>query len=332
MRGSAVTCRTALGEGTCLGAGLSGILRVVTTDAWEHPIEEYRRYLRHARNASPHTVRAYLGDLRHLADYGRGHGLTGPEQFQLVDLRSWLADQAGSGAARGTLARRAAAARAFFNWAAKQELIPGDPSERLASPPRRQVLPSVLKVQEATDVMDVAEVVADDEDPVHIRDRAMLELLYASGIRVGELVLLDVDDIDTEQCVARVIGKGNRERIVPFGIPAARALRLWADQGRDLLVNAASGPALFLGRRGRRVNPREVRRVVHEMIAHVPEAPDLSPHGLRHSAATHLLEGGADLRTVQELLGHASLGTTQIYTHVSAERLRSSYEQAHPRA
>ena len=170
---------------------------------------------------------------------------------------------------------------------------------------------------------------ADDEDPIHIRNRAMLELLYASGIRVGELVAIDIDDLDLGTDVVRVTGKGAKERVVPFGIPARRAMESWLS-ARPRVATPQTGAALFLGRRGKRVDPRQVREVVHALLAHLPDAPDLGPHGLRHSAATHLLEGGADLRVVQELLGHASLATTQLYTHVSVDRLRRSYEQAHP--
>ena len=202
---------------------------------------------------------------------------------------------------------------------------------RLVAPRRHSSLPAVLKQGEAGQLLDVAAVRADDADPVHVRDRAMLELLYASGIRVGELAALDIDDLDLAQRVVRVLGKGSKERVVPFGEPARRSLVAWLS-ARSALATATSGPALFLGRRGRRVDARQVRSTVHEMLSHLPDAPDLGPHGLRHSAATHLLEGGADLRIVQELLGHASLATTQLYTHVSVERLRTSYEQAHPRA
>jgi integrase/recombinase XerC len=199
------------------------------------------------------------------------------------------------------------------------------------APRRGGRLPAVLRQAQAALLLDVAAVAADDDDPIHIRNRAILELLYASGIRVGELVATDIDDLDLTHDVVRVIGKGDKERVVPFGIPARRAAQDWlAARGR--LVTPQSGPALFLGRRGRRVDPRQVREVVHALLAHLPDAPDLGPHGLRHSAATHLLEGGADLRVVQELLGHASLATTQLYTHVSVDRLRRSYEQAHPRA
>ena len=180
--------------------------------------------------------------------------------------------------------------------------------------------------------MDVAAVAADDGSATGLRDRAVLELLYASGIRVGELVGLDVDDFDPGRRVVRVLGKGRKERTVPLGVPAARALQEWLDRGRAELVGPASGPAIFLGVPGGRLDQRAVRRLVHARLADVPGAPDLGPHGLRHTAATHLLEGGADLRSVQELLGHATLATTQIYTHVSVERLKATYEQAHPRA
>jgi integrase/recombinase XerC len=249
----------------------------------------------------------------------------------LADLRSWLSTQSGEGVARATVARRAAAVRSFYRWATRTGRVDSDPSLRLVAPRRGGRLPAVLRQADADRLLDVAAVAADDEDPIHIRNRAVLELLYASGIRVGELVAIDVDDVDLGTNMVRVTGKGAKERVVPFGIPARRALELWLTT-RSRLARADSGPALFLGRRGRRVDPRQVREVVHALLAHVPDAPDLGPHGLRHSAATHLLEGGADLRVVQELLGHASLATTQLYTHVSLDRLRRSYEQAHPRA
>lgn len=298
----------------------------------EEALAAFARHLGAERNRSAHTVRAYLGDLRALSAAMGQAGVTSLTEITLADLRSWLGAQAESGAAPSTIARRSAAARTFLRWAAQTGRIPVDPSLRLGSPRKGRHLPGVLKKGEAAELMELAAVAADDDDPVHLRNRAVLELLYASGMRVGELTGLDVDDVDPERRLARVLGKGAKERSVPFGDPAAAALQEWLDRGRPQLVTAESGPALFLGRRGRRVDQRQVRTVVHELLAQLPEAADLGPHGLRHSAATHLLEGGADLRTVQELLGHRSLATTQIYTHVSVERLRAAYRQAHPRA
>lgn len=303
----------------------------MSTDAWDVALEAFHRHLTLERNRSPHTCRAYRADLASLAEHTRLLGCSGPRAVTLRHLRSWLAESAGS-SARVTVARRASSARTFFAWAERTGVVEADPAVRLSAPRRLRTLPGVLKSSQAERLLAIASLAADDEDPVHVRDVAMVELLYASGMRVGELVGLDVDDVDTAQRLARVLGKGGKERTVPFGLPARDAVRAWVVGARPRLVTAASGPALFLGRRGGRVDAREVRRVVHALLAHVPDAPDLGPHGLRHSAATHLLEGGADLRSVQELLGHASLGTTQIYTHVSTERLRRSYEQAHPRA
>lgn len=302
---------------------------------------DFEAHLIQEKSRSEHTVRAYLTDLAHLEAFLSERGVPLLE-MRLADLRAWLGAQAspaasGEGAApqpaaRSTMSRRAASVRTFCRWATRSGRMPADPSLRLVAPKRHATLPPVLAAKDADALLEVAAVASDDEDPIHIRDRAMLELLYATGIRVGELTSLDIDDIDDERQVARVIGKGNKERTVPFGGPARDALQQWRQIGRPALVTATSGPALFLGRRGRRVDQRQVRTVVHSLLEHIADAPDIGPHGLRHSAATHLLEGGADLRVVQELLGHASLATTQIYTHVSIDRLRDSYRQAHPRA
>jgi integrase/recombinase XerC len=296
------------------------------------PVNAFVRHLGAERGLSEHTQRAYIGDLRNLMSYERDRGIADLSDVTLSDLRSWLAAQSEKGAARSTLARRAASVRAFLRWATRTGIIEADPSLRLVAPKLVKYLPGVLRQDEISAVLDVAAVAADDQDPVHLRDRAMLELLYASGIRVGELVSLDLDDLDFGSNLVRVMGKGAKQRTVPFGVPAATAMRGWLQLGRGHVVTASSGPAMFLGRRGGRVDPRQVRTAVHQALRHVPDAPDIGPHGLRHSAATHLLEGGADLRAVQELLGHASLATTQIYTHVSVERLKRSYQQAHPRA
>lgn len=292
----------------------------------------YERHLRSERGRSPHTVRGYLADLQDLAGFLGDRGVHSWSEVTLADLRSWLALLDESGASRATLARRSASARGFFGWAQRTGAIPENPAQRLVAPKRNKTLPEVLRQDQAAALLDVAAVAADDADPVHLRDRAMLELLYASGIRVSELVGLDIDDVDRRDLVMRVIGKGDKERTVPFGQPAAESLDAWLQSGRPRLVADGSGPALFLGARGRRVDPRVVREAVHQLLRETPGAPDLGPHGLRHSAATHLVEGGADIRLVQELLGHASLATTQVYTHVSVERLRRSFRQAHPRA
>src|SRR3954447_4650760 len=236
------------------------------------------------------------------------------------------------GRSRTTIARRATAARVFTAWLTRTGRIPTDAGASLGSPKAHKSLPPVLRADEARDLIQAAADRADDGSPVGLRDVAMLELLYATGIRVGELVGLDVDDVDRERNVVRVFGKGRKERMVPFGRPAARALDFWLKHGRPHLLVDGSGPAVFLGARGRRIDQRAVRTMVHRRIADVPGAPDIGPHGLRHTAATHLLEGGADLRSVQELLGHASLATTQLYTHVTTARLRRAYQQAHPRA
>ncbi len=289
-------------------------------------------HLRHERGRSPHTVRAYLGDLRSMAAALAEAGVTDLAEVRVADLRSWLAAMTGQGSSRATLSRRLAAARTFFRWAVRTGQLAEDPSLRLVAPGRDASLPGVLRQSDSAGLLDLAGVRADDQDPVHVRDRAVLELLYATGMRVGELTGLDVDDVDLPEGTARVLGKGAKERVVPFGAPAREALTGWLEGGRPALAGPRSGPALFLGRRGGRLDQRQVRRAVHELLGHLPDAPDLGPHGLRHSAATHLLDGGADLRTVQELLGHASLATTQVYTHVSPERLRRAYQQAHPRA
>ncbi len=227
---------------------------------------------------------------------------------------------------------RATAVRVFTAWAFRVGLVAADPGALLANPKARRTLPAVLDVQDARALLDAAQALVVAGDPLALRDVAVLELLYASGIRVGELVALDIDDIDSGRRVVRVFGKGRKERVAPYGVPAAAAMRRWLDDGRARVARPGSGPALFLGSRGGRLDQRAVRTLVHARLADVPGAPDTGPHGLRHSAATHLLEGGADLRSVQEIHGHATLATTQLYTHVTTERLRSAYLQAHPRA
>lgn len=301
--------------------------RGAVTNALEEAISDFGRHLRAERDVSPHTMRAYLGDLRALVAYAAGVGVTEPAGIDVSLLRAWLAHQHALGRSRATLARRTAAARAFTRHLHRRGLLQDDPGLLLGTPKRQRDLPDVLSQDDAARLLDKMDV----QGPVGLRDLAVLELLYGTGVRVSELCGLDIDDLDTGRGTVRVHGKGNRERIVPVGEPAARAIQDWLRAGRPELATENSGPALFLGTRGGRLHPTSARRIVHARIAEVGDMPDLSPHGLRHSAATHLLEGGADLRSVQEILGHASLQTTQIYTHVSAERLKQVHRQAHPR-
>ena len=302
-------------------------------------LDAFRHHIEAERGLSRHTVRAYLGDVAALLEHAAAAGATAPADLSVGTLRAWLAGQHGRGQARASLARRAAAARAFTAFAHARGLMPADPGPLLGMPriPRR--LPEVLRQDQVAAVLAAAATGPSrnsgpdgQDEALALRDTAIVELLYATGIRVGELCGLDLGDLDEDRRTVRVLGKGNRERTVPAGIPAVKAVTAWARTGRLILVTPGSGHALFLGARGRRLDPRTARRVVHARLAAVPGTPDSGPHGLRHAAATHLLEGGADLRSVQEILGHASLTSTQIYTHVSIERLQSAYRQAHPRA
>ena len=289
---------------------------------------------------SAHTVRAYVGDVRSLLDHASHCGVSGPAELDAQILRSWLAVQHAAGASRATLARRGAAARSFTAFAHRRGWLASDPAAVLGTPKVRRSLPDVLRKAEIAAVL--ASCQADIEQPppdrtpeeaaVALRDSAVLELLYATGIRVSELCGLDVGALDLGRRTVRVLGKGAKERTVPVGVPAVRAVTAWERSGRPVLARSGSGAALFLGVRGGRLDPRTARRLVHERLRTAGAAQDTGPHGLRHTAATHLLEGGADLRSVQEMLGHSSLATTQIYTHVSVDRLKSSYRQAHPRA
>lgn len=299
-------------------------------------LESFAGHLRLERGLSPHTVRAYTGDLTslfgHLARVGEGE----PGAVTLADLRTWLANLHATGADRATLQRRAAGARTFFAWAARTGRLPADPAQALRSPKVDRRLPPTLDADQARQALDglaarVEEATDPDDLAARRRDLAIVEVLYASGVRVSELAGVDLGDLDSQRGLLRVRGKGGTQRTVPLGGPAVRALDRWlAVRGR--LARQAAGRAVFVGDRGARIDPRVVRRLVHRALAAVPDAPDLGPHGLRHAMATHLLEGGADLRSVQEMLGHSSLATTQLYTHVSGDRLRKAYQQAHPRA
>ena len=297
----------------------------------------FERHLRAERSLSPHTVRAYLGDVSSLLEHAHRAGVQTPADLDSAHLRGWLASQHTSGAARTTLARRGAAARTFTAFAHRRGWLATDPGPQLGTLKTRRTLPHVLRQDEMRTVLDTAARRAEATETglqaaVALRDAAVLEVLYATGIRVSELCGLRADSFDHARRTVRVRGKGDKERTVPVGVPALRAVTRWLAAGRPALATTNSGSALFLGVRGGRLDPRTARRIVHQRLREGGATRDAGPHGLRHSAATHLLEGGADLRSVQEILGHASPATTQIYTHVSIERLKSSYRQAHPRA
>jgi integrase/recombinase XerC len=303
------------------------------SENYEKLITAFTRHLQVERSLSEHTIRAYLGDLESLLVHLDSIGVSDISQLELVHLRSWLANQQIKGGARTTLSRRAVSVRLFTKWAVKNKFLEKDVAATLATPKGHRTLPEVLEIADAKIAMEsLATRATEEETPISLRDVAMVEMLYASGARVAELCGLDTSDIDYDRQTIRVLGKGNKERTIPLGNPAMKALNAWLKDGRDLLKNSLSGNAVFLGARGKRIDQRTVRTVVYNALQAIEGIERMGPHALRHSAATHLLEGGADLRTVQEILGHASLATTQIYTHVSTERLQKAFKQAHPRA
>ena len=362
------------GSGDATGSPVGGTESIATEQGRDAILDAFVSHLRWERSRSEHTITAYRREadtlLRHCHDVERIE----MSELDVVALRSWLAARAETGAAASTLARSAAAARTLTRWLASTGRIPHDVGARLRAPRRGRHLPTVLSTGQAVDLLAAARSGGPTQqdrrpdaepstarrdrtstgassgttaqggdggpnDPVTeavaLRDAAVLELLYSSGLRVSELVALDLNSIDRAERTVRVRGKGDKERIVPVGLPALDAIDAWIANGRDLLHKhgkGRAGTALFLGVRGGRLGDRAVRTLLdrHAREAGIPA--HLSPHTLRHTAATHLIDGGADLRSVQDFLGHSSLATTQIYTHVSAERLRRTVEQAHPRA
>ena len=319
-------------------------------------IDDFLRYLSAERGYSAHTVRAYRTDLNQLAGFAAGRGATASADLSLELLREWLWVATQAGLARATLARRSASARSFTAWLSLRHDDNTDPAARLRSPKPGRTLPRVITQTQMTGLLDLLAARARGGEALAARDRAIVELLYASALRVSELVGLDLPDLDLDRLTVLVTGKGAKERVVPFGVPAQHALVDYLGQARATLASGTSGTsgtgtskstvqdgtvqdgtvqdgtALFLGRQGQRLGVRGVYRLVASLLDAIPGTGPAGPHALRHTAATHLLDGGADLRAVQELLGHVSLGTTQVYTHVSAERLKASYGLAHPRA
>lgn len=293
----------------------------------------YRSHLIAERNLSENSIRAYLADLESLLLHINQLGVSEFAQLELNHIRSWLANLSTKGAARSSITRRVVSIRAFTYWGARSGWLSRDIGKDLIAPKPERNLPDVLDIESAALTIKALEVRAQEEESASsLRDLALVEVLYGSGIRISELVGLDLGDIDRQRSTIKVMGKGSKERIVPLGQPALNAVDNWINKGRAELVSEASGSALFIGSRGKRIDQRVARSVVYQAMEAIGSDKKLGPHTLRHSAATHLLEGGADLRTVQEILGHSSLATTQIYTHVSQERIKKAYEQAHPRA
>nr|WP_297425533.1 tyrosine recombinase XerC [uncultured Actinotalea sp.] len=299
--------------------------------AVERVVDDFRTHLLAERGLSEHTARAYCSDVEQAVAFARRRGRTWTE-VDLANLRSWLSSMVAAGRSRSTVARRGAAVRAFYAWAHERGLVDRDPAQRLVAARGVSPLPTALEVGDVGRLVELARTQAADGTPEAVRDWALCELLYATGVRVGELVGADVDDVERADRTLRVLGKGAKERVVPFGVPAERALERYLTVARPALVRRGPGtPALLVATRGARLDQRRAREVVHR-LARSAGVEDVAPHALRHTAATHLLQGGSDLRSVQELLGHASLATTQRYTHVTPDRLRRSYELAHPRA
>lgn len=294
-------------------------------------VDDFASYLAVDRGFSEHTVRSYRSDLAQLVEFAGARGATAPDDLDLELLRDWLWHSSQDGLAKSTLARRAASARSLSAWLARTNTTPTDAAARLKSPKSDHHLPRVLSRDAMEGILARVAARAETGDPVALRDLAIVELLYASALRVSELTGLGMTDIDLGRLTVRVLGKGAKERVVPFGVPARLAIVGWIDRGRPALA-ADGASALFVGARGKRLTSRAVYELVSGLLATVPGTGPAGPHTFRHTAATHLLDGGADLRAVQEMLGHASLGTTQLYTHVSAERLKESYRLAHPRA
>ncbi|WP_193071722.1 tyrosine recombinase XerC [Brevibacterium sp. FME37] len=314
-------------------------------------VSGYADHLR-SRDVSAHTSRAYIADVTEFFDHaahsraaqstttdaGVRTAEFGVDDIDLNDLRSWLITLDDAGAAKSTVARKIAAVKSFFAYCVNRHGLTNNPAARLRTPKKESRLPTVLKPQQAADLVSrgrPAHAEAEDSDPIEAakwaRDAAILEMLYATAVRVSELTGLNRSDVDYQRSMITVLGKGNKERRVPFGKPAQSALQQWLNL-RQTFASGGSGDALFLGVRGGRIGARQVRELVHKYGSDDPSAPDIGPHGLRHSAATHMLDGGADLRQIQEFLGHSTMSSTQIYTHVSMQRLQETYRQAHPRA
>ncbi|HEX9776467.1 MAG TPA: tyrosine recombinase XerC [Actinomycetota bacterium] len=297
------------------------------TIAHEEALERFLVHIAAERGLSPHTREAYRRDVGQFFAFCARQDLD-PITAQTQTVRRWLANLTTRKYARSSVARKAAAVRAFYRFLVRRKLRPDNPAALVQTPKRGRALPAIIRPAQIEALMALPP----RDDPFGARDRAILELLYGSGIRVAELVGLDLERIDVDQRVVRVLGKGSKERMVPMSEPAAGALRVYLDARPGCMKEASAPEALFFNRRGKRMGTRDVRAMVERYVKEAVPGGKASPHTFRHTFATHLLDGGADLRSVQELLGHIDLRTTQVYTHVSREQLRTVYDRAHPRA
>ncbi len=301
------------------------------SSAYYHAVDRFLDYLRDQRRVSAHTVRAYEGDLAQFGTFLSDEHVSGPppgpEEIDTLAVRGFVAHLSRQGVGKSSIARKLSAVRSFLNHAVREGRIDTNPAASVPTPRVPKKLPRELTVDETFGLLDHIQ----GSDDASLRDRAILEFLYATGLRVGELVSLDLKDVDLKSRTVRVLGKGGKERIVPFGNPSARTLDSWIRRSRDRRMKTGIA-ALFLNLRGGRLTDRSVRRILDRRLREAAIQARVSPHALRHSFATHLLGAGADLRAIQELLGHASLSTTQRYTHVSMDALMQVFDRAHPRA
>ncbi len=305
--------------------------KAVAASHYSAVVDAFVKDLAESLRRSEHTQKAYRADLDDLVAYALVHGRERIDTIDVSFLRQWLAQRQRDGLAPSSLQRHVASIRVFFSWCVEQGLLDANPAAIVKSPKAPSRLPVSVSSEQMRLVLNALSEGIDGTNPIAYRDLAMMEILYAGGIRVSEMCALNRSDLDEGRQLITVFGKGSKYRRVPIGRPAWKAVDGWL-KVRDRYCLPESGDALFLGIRGKRIDPRVVRRIVHAAMKTLPDTPDLAPHGLRHAMATHLLEGGADLRSVQEMLGHSSVATTQIYTHVSAQRLKKAFEQAHPRA
>lgn len=318
------------------GRGAARDASAPTLEVYRGHLEHFERYLRYEKHRSPQTVRSYISDLEAFLGFAARHGVSTLDAITIELIRQWFGSMHLRRRAKTTVARRGSTLRTFFTWAEDEELMSDNPTRGMSTPKQDRHLPAVLTRTQVERILDEVhlQLRADPTSARIMRLEAVVEVLYASGMRISELTGLDLESVDRVNKTVRVVGKGNKERIIPLGDPALASLNRWVSRGRVQWIPEGSHGvhALFLGPRGRRANPRQIRGDLTRLLTTLENSEASGAHVLRHSAATHLVDGGADIRTVQELLGHSSLATTQIYTHVSLKRLAETYTRAHPRA